>query len=189
MQEQTIIVAVRVTHVLEGLGIPCVICGSLASATYGYMRTTYDADIVADIQPDQVPAVVEALSADFYIDPDTVADAVARGSSFNVIHLETVLKVDVFVCAGNEFCQIELARSVPQGIGPDTYRLLSPEDTVLAKLLWYRQGGEVSERQWDDVIGVITMQGDWLDQAHLNEWSRRLGVSDLLVRALSAGRA
>jgi hypothetical protein len=189
VQEQTIIVAVRVTRALEGLGIPCVICGSLASATYGYMRTTYDADIVADIQPDQVPALVEALSSDFYIDPDAAADAVARGSSFNVIHLATVLKVDVFVCAGDDFCQIEIARSVPQQFGPDTYPLLSPEDTVLAKLLWYRQGGEVSERQWDDVIGVISVQGDRLDQAHLAEWSRRLGVSDLLARALNEGRS
>jgi hypothetical protein len=57
------------------------------------------------------------------------------------------------------------------------------EHTVLGKLEWYRRGGEVSERQWRDVLGVLRVRGDSLDQARLDTWALRLGVVDLLERA------
>jgi hypothetical protein len=61
----------------------------------------------------------------------------------------------------------------------------SPEDTLLRKLAWYRLGGEVSERQWNDVLGVLRAQGARLDLAHLHAWGETLGVADLLARALA----
>ena len=60
----------------------------------------------------------------------------------------------------------------------------SPEDTVLAKLEWYRKGGEVSDRQWRDLLGVLKVQGETLDRAYLDHWAGELDVSDLLHRAL-----
>jgi hypothetical protein len=60
----------------------------------------------------------------------------------------------------------------------------SPEDTVLAKLDWFRKGGGTSDRQWRDLLGVLKVQAVALDRTYLNHWARELGVNDLLSRAL-----
>jgi hypothetical protein len=64
----------------------------------------------------------------------------------------------------------------------------SPEDVILSKLRWFRQCGEVSDQQWNDVLGVIAVQGDKLDLPYLREWAESLGLTKLLEQALSEGR-
>jgi hypothetical protein len=68
--------------------------------------------------------------------------------------------------------------------GERPVRVASPEDTVLRKLRWYRDGGEVSERQWLDIQGVLKVQAGTLDRGYLRQWAAPLGVADLLVEAL-----
>jgi hypothetical protein len=105
-----------------------------------------------------------------------------------VIHLETMLKVDVFVSRDRPFDRraMERARSAPSETpGERALPLASAEDTVLAKLEWFRRGGEVSERQWTDVHGVQRASGASLDRRYLGEGASELGVSDLLARALA----
>jgi hypothetical protein len=130
---------------------------------------------------------LSALGDEFYADEEMIADAIQHHSSFNLIHRETMFKVDVFVPAPRPFLKSELGRARMQTFSfePEvSARFASPEDTILSKLEWYRMGGEVSDRQWRDILGVFKTRGDDLDLAYLRNWARELGVEDLLERVL-----
>jgi hypothetical protein len=177
-----------VVEALERLGVAYRISGSLASSAYGVARSTADVDLVADLRAEQVPQLAQALQGAYYLDEPAALDAIRRRSSFNLIHLGTMLKVDVFLPQGRPF-DAEAARRTRQeriGEAPDarSFALTSPEDTILTKLERYRAGGETSERQWLDVQGVLKVQGPALDLAYLRRWAAALGIADLLDRAL-----
>jgi hypothetical protein len=179
-------VTLAVIEVLDALQVPYFLGGSFASSAQGAARATLDADIVADLQPEHVPAFIEELQNAFYLDPDTIRHAVRRRGSFNLIHLKTMFKVDVFVNQGRPFEQSQFARRQVSQLSADPERTAyfsSPEDTVLAKLEWYRLGGEASDRQWRDVLSVLRVQQGRLDLGYLATWAEQLGVTDLLRRA------
>jgi hypothetical protein len=143
-----------IVEALEELGIPYHIGGSVASSLYGLPRLTIDADLVADIRMKHVRPLVEQLETDYYIDEDMIRDAIRRQSSFNVIHQDTILKVDIFIPKSRLFDQEEL-RKIRQEVlseGTRPFNIASPEGTILNKLEWYRMGGEVSDRQWNDIL-------------------------------------
>jgi len=128
---------------------------------------------------------VKRLEPSYYIDADAVRDAIRRRSSFNAIHLDTMLKVDVFIPKSRLFDQEELRRVRQELLveGTRSFYTASPEGTILNKLEWYRMGGEVSDRQWNDILGVLKVQDRALDLAYLRRWAANLGVTDLLERA------
>jgi len=174
-----------IVEALEELGIPYHIGGSVASSLYGLPRLTIDADLVADIRMEHVRPLVKQLETDYYIDEDMIRDAIRRQSSFNVIHQDTILKVDIFIPKSRLFDQEELQRVQSKVLeGSDrSFFVASPEGTILNKLEWYRMGGEVSDRQWNDILGVLKVQGTNLDMAYLQRWATNLKVTDLLERA------
>ena len=179
-------VLVDFTRVLGDLNIPYVVVGSFASSARGVRRATVDADIVAEVKVDHVKSIVDRLSNDYYIDGQAVRRAILSKRVFNAIHLESMFKVDVYV-ADDSFTKMEIERKLPEKILPgsnDVVYIATAEDTVLAKLSWYRKGKEVSDRQWSDVLGIIKIQKARLDYAYLRQWSERLGVSDLLDKAI-----
>jgi len=188
MQNEPVEVTIKVTAVLEQLGIPYLIGGSLASILYGLVRTTQDADIVAQMRPEHIHAFVAALEEEFYIDAQMIASAIQHNGSFNIIHRETIFKVDVFIPRPRPFVQSQLLRAQGQTFTFATEmsaKFATPEDTILAKLEWYRLGGETSERQWRDILGVLKTRAGQLDLEYLHKWAAEIGVSDLLQRALT----
>lgn len=192
MLSEPIQVTLKVVTVFNRLGIPYLIGGSLASAVYGVVRATMDADLVADIRLAQIPALVSALEGEFYIDAEMIRDAIAHTSSFNLIHLETMFKVDVFLLKQRPFDLNQMKRRISQGMGnvPEEWAYFSTaEDIILAKLEWYRAGGETSERQWRDILGVLNLQSDRLDFQYLQNWADKLGIQDLLQKVIQENRA
>lgn len=187
MQNEPVEVTLKVTSVFEKLSVPYLIGGSLASTLYGMVRTTQDSDIVAEMQIEHLQQFVSALQDEFYLDDEMIAESIQRNSSFNIIHRETMFKVDVFIPRPRPFLQSQLARAQVQTFNFETKisaKFASPEDTILSKLEWYRMGGEVSDRQWRDILGVLkTRQGE-LDLDYLRKWAGELKVTDLLERAL-----
>jgi hypothetical protein len=181
-------VTLLVIDELEALGIPYALGGSLASSAHGVPRSTMDAAIVADVREEHVEPLVRALSRVFYVDAEAVRDAIRQRSSFNLIHLQAMLKVDIFIPKRRPFDVAQLTRRVPEIAVTEPERTIfvtSPEDTVLAKLEWYRAGGEVSDRQWSDILGILKVQAPLVDRAYLRHWAPTLGVADLVERALA----
>lgn len=189
MVSEPIQVTRKVVSAFEHIGIPYLIGGSFASAVYGVVRATMDADIVAEINPPQVEPLVERLHEEFYISSEMILEAIRHTSSFNLIHLETMFKVDVFILKQRPFDHNQMQRRVSQSLGEaqeERAFFCTAEDIILAKLEWYRAGAEASERQWRDVIGVLELQGDRLDFDYMMNWSVALGVQDLLQKAIKS---
>jgi hypothetical protein len=189
MTESDLVSALRpVADAFDALGVRYYIGGSVASSAHGIARASLDADLVATLEPHHVDSLVNRLTAAYYIPVDRLRSAVATRSSCNFIHLATMFKIDVFVSKGRPFDRQAVDRARPQAIAdaPDAPRfpVASPEDTVLAKLEWFRLGGETSERQWWDVVGILKVTAG-ADRSYLRRWAASLGVSDLLERALT----
>ena len=178
----------QVTTTLEQKGIIYALVGSFASSFHGMYRFTADIDLLADIKTEQVRPLFEALQESFYVDEHTIRDAVTQSRSFNAIHFDSVFKVDIFVAGSNEFAIVQLNRRVSRRLSPDkdeTVYVATAEDTVLAKLQWYRAGNETSNTQWNDVLGILATSRKSLDFTYLETWASRLGLTDLLQRAFA----
>lgn len=172
---------------LEQIGIPYYLGGSIASSTYGDSRPTQDADLVADIQIKHVISLVKRLESEYYIDADMIREAIHHRSSFNLIYLASMFKVDIFLPKPRPFTEQERLRARKEVIeeGGRPFYLSSPEDIILNKLEWYKMGNEISTRQWHDIIGVINRQAKTLDLAYLHHWAVELNVLELLERAFA----
>jgi hypothetical protein len=187
MLSDPLLVVSTIARVFDELGIRYLVGGSLASSIYGVPRATQDVDLVADFRPEVVQAVHDHLVDDFYVDTDMMLDAIARRASFNVIHLATMFKADVFIMRGDAWSREEMSRARSEVFdgaeGPFSVRFASPEDTLLHKLIWYKLGNEISDRQWGDIMGVLKVQAGELDDTYLDHWAPLLDVAHLLSRA------
>ncbi|HJQ69119.1 MAG TPA: hypothetical protein VKA70_09115 [Blastocatellia bacterium] len=178
----------KVLAVLERLNIDYVIGGSFASSAHGFARATMDVDLLAAISREHANLLVSELGSEFYADEQSIRRATDEQRHFNIIHIDTSFKIDVFVAKPGGFDEKQLERRRLRVINDEPERtayVATAEDTILAKLKWYRLGNEVSDRQWQDVIGVIKIQAGRLDTDYLKQWADTLGVSDLLERALA----
>ena len=182
-----------VVDALEQLEVAYSVVGSLASSAHGIARASIDADLVADLQARHVDAFVRLLEEGYYVEREAARSAVERRSLFNLVHLATMLKVDIYLLTERAFDRRSFERRQPGTLDPGSPRLYSiatAEDTALHKLEWYREGGEVSDRQWGDVVGILKVQSDDLDFEYMRNMAATLGIEELLTRALEdAGAA
>lgn len=169
------------------------IVGSVASSSYGMPRFTNDVDFVVDFEGVDLKEFLAALQTKFYLDGDGAIEAIEIGRCFNAIHLKAGYKFDFFPLEKGPFGEQQLLRrkfvlsSVPQFEDLE-FAITSAEDTVLAKLRWFREGGSVSDRQWHDIAGILSTQQGKLDIPYLKHWAARLELSELLDKALSLGQ-
>lgn len=176
-----------VVAAFDGLGVRHYIGGSVASTMHGAIRSTMDVDVVCDLRADQVEAFLAAFGADVYLSQAAVRQAVEKRSCFNVIHLPTAYKVDVFVSRGRPFDVAAMERAIPLPLAAGretTVPVATPEDSIVAKLEWFRIGDETSERQWQDVSRLVALHGDVLDLAYMRRMAESVGVAHLLDRLL-----
>lgn len=161
--------------------------GSIATIAHGVPRTTLDVDIIVEISHAQVDRFVAHLDHDFYIQATDIHDAITQRSSFNLVHLASMLKIDMFLAPLRPFDKAKAQRVVEIQLTTTSnrrFRVTSPEDIVLQKLEWYALGGQVSERQWHDIQGVLRIQSTSLDIAYMRTWATQLNLNPLLIRAL-----
>ena len=189
MKKTDIIAALdMVIDCFEKLGIEYYIGGSVASSVYGIARATMDVDLIANVEIHQTDNLVKALEKDYYIDAGMITNAIHERTSFNLIHLETMFKIDVFILKNQPYDSKALSRRQPDTLDEESSRkfyLSSPEDVILNKLQWYHTGGRISEQQWKDVLGVLKVQSDRLDLKYLKYWASILNLSDLLNRSFA----
>jgi hypothetical protein len=187
MLSEPLLVVARIAAAFDTLSVPYIVGGSLASSVHGIPRATQDVDLVAILSLEHIEPLTAALAGEFYVDGDMIADAIKRRASFNVVHLATMFKADVFVPGRDSWTLEELKRGRTEQFDVDSgsvgIRFASPEDTLLHKLVWYKLGNEISERQWRDVLGIMKVQGAQLDSSYLDIWADAIDVVALLNRA------
>jgi hypothetical protein len=181
--EDALDVALLVAAAVERVGGEYFVGGSVASSLQGEPRATNDIDFVVSMT--RVRAFAEALGSDFEVDQIMLRDALATGGSANIFYMPFVTKIDIFGVGDAPYDGVEFARrrQVQIRASGEQLWIKTPEDTILRKLLWYREGGEVSEKQWRDIVGVLRVGGPDLDAAYLDDWATRLGTFALLARA------
>ena len=190
--DETLKMALVVADAFDQLGVRWFFGGSLASSINGVPRATFDADLVADLSADHVGPLVGLLGEGWYADEGAIGEAIAHRSSFNLIHFDTGMKVDVFLPKPRRFDEEQFGRvrrsPVAEGSGTEV-PVCSGEDIVIVKLEWFKMGGEVSERQWKDVLGVLRVNRKTLDHEVMQAAADELDVGDLLERALAESEA
>jgi hypothetical protein len=161
--------------------------GSVASSFHGAARSTMDVDLVCEMTKDQIPQFLEQFDRNYYVSETAVREAVEGMSCFNLIHLPTSYKVDVFISRGRAFDRQSMARATLETLGESrsvTVPIATVEDSIISKLEWYRKTNETSERQWDDVSRLMRLLGSTIDRSYLREAAGSVGVEDLLDRLL-----
>lgn len=177
-----------VSDLLDTFGIPHMVVGSFASSAHGVPRTTQDVDVVVDPTPDALEGFLAAIDPDrFYVDADTARDALRRRGMFNVIDATTGWKVDLMIRKNTPHARSELARRIRGMVAGVAAPLASPEDVIIAKLAWARDGG--SDRQLTDVAGILATRGDELDRAYLDRWIAELDLAALWAKAKALAAA
>jgi hypothetical protein len=177
-----------VVRALERMGVRHYVTGSLASSLHGEPRATNDADIVAALAQSQLPRFKAELKERFYVDDDDYNYAVQQQRSFNLIDEIELSKVDVFCVSASGYQAQALDRAVTLELERDDpftmVSVASAEDILLSKMRWYRLGGEVSDRQWRDLLGVVRAQAGHLELDYLRRWSREQQTEDLLEKLM-----
>jgi len=177
---------VAVGAILDSLDIAWVLGGSLASSIVGEPRSTMDIDIAVRLPAERVVELVDAVRGEYYVDESMALDAVARHSSFNLIHSGTGMKVDLFALGDDPLDVRQLARRERIVVDAEVSIWVgAADDQVLRKLRWYRMGGEVSERQWRDVLAILKVQGPRISTEELLVAADPLGLADLVERAVA----
>ncbi|MGQ0800636.1 MAG: hypothetical protein ACT4NL_11065 [Pseudomarimonas sp.] len=166
-----------VSRRLEAAGVPYMLTGSFALAFYATPRMTRVIDWVIAPDTDSLRRLIEAFSPDFYVDGDAANEAVQTQRMFNLMHLESGIKIDFIIRKQDAYRELEFARRQPARIGDIDTWIVSREDLLLSKLVW--AADSQSELQLRDVKSLVDSS---LDDDYLRRWAETLGVLRMLER-------
>ena len=167
---------------LDAIGIAYMVVGSFASTAHGEPRSTHDLDLVIDPSVEQLEQLLGMLDPDhFYVDADVARDAFRRRSMFNVIEIQTAWKLDLIIRKTRTFSIEELRRRQQIEILGVAVSTATAEDTIIAKLEWAKQGA--SDRQIEDVAGILRVCGASLDTDYVEQWVQKLDLAEQWQRA------
>jgi hypothetical protein len=164
-----------VSERLSASRVAYMLTGSFALTHYATPRMTRDLDLVVALAEPQVPRLVEIFSPDFYVDAEAAAAAVRTRRMFNLMHLDTGIKVDLIVQKDSPYRRAEFERRRAVRLGHVETWIVSREDLILSKLEWARASN--SELQRRDAAALLDGP---LDETYLQTWAENLGVDDLL---------
>ncbi len=164
---------------LDRAGISYMLSGSTAMNFYARPRMTRDVDIVIEIGTADVGRIVDLFQEDFSVDEQEIREALAHQSLFNLVHYDTVVKVDCVVRKRAAYRQQEFSRRRSIDVEGQRISIVSPEDLILSKLHWARES--LSELQLSDVRNIVEAVPA-LDWAYMEHWSRELGIEHLLEK-------
>lgn len=172
----------RVVEVLDRIGVPYMLTGSLASSLHGEPRSTHDIDLVVGIEPGAAPRLAEAFPLpDYYLDQDSILRAIETRSMFNLIDSREGGKVDFWLLTDDAFDQSRFSRRQTESCLGLRIVVSTAEDTILAKLNWAKLTGG-SDKQFTDALRVFEVQCNQLDLAYLERWVEILGLQSLWLR-------
>lgn len=181
----------QMAEILDDLGVPYALGGSMASSLLGEPRSTVDVDMAVQLDASAGDALLERVRSVFYVPVDSARVAIRGHSSFNLVDTASALKVDLFVVGDGllDRMQIERRVLVPIPGAPNGIWVTSAEDQVLRKLDWFRQGGSMSDRQWRDVVGILRIHCESMDLDYLRVSASKIGLTDQVNEALQQAAA
>jgi len=176
----------RIRAMLDGLEIPYVIGGSVASSMFGEPRSTLDIDVALDVAAGQREALLEALTIAFYVPIQAARRALDMHESFNVLDETTGFKIDLFILGDGLLDRLQIERRVAVALpgSEEPVWVTSPADQILRKITWWRDGGRASDRQWRDICGLLSVSHREVDFDGLRAIATDLGIIDDLERAI-----
>jgi hypothetical protein len=166
----------RLVDKLSASGIPFMLVGSVAASYHGHPRSTFDIDLVVEADEEALCRFARSLGKGYYVDEDSIREAVRKRAAFNIIDETSGFKADLIVRKERPFSHTEFGRRVRVRIMDRAVEMATPEDVILSKLEWSKLGA--SERQFADALQVARTQGKSLDLPYLEKWSKELGVAD-----------
>jgi hypothetical protein len=164
---------------LDAAGIPYMMTGSMAMSIYAVPRMTRDIDFVIECTPDDAPRIAELFRSDCYVDETSIRRAAQRHGTFNIIHNEWITKADFIVRKESEYRKLEFGRRRRIDLGGLSVFVVRPEDLILSKLSWSRNGE--SELQFRDAASLCASVAD-LNWAYLKKWAAALGLTGALEK-------
>lgn len=161
---------------LKETGIPYMITGSIAANLYAVPRMTRDIDIVIEVKREDADRILKIFKDDFYIDLESVKEAIEKRDMFNIIHNEYIFKIDFIIRKDSPYRELEFKRQQKIQIEGVEISVVSIEDLILSKLVWARDS--LSETQLGDVRNLLETAKD-IDMQYLKEWIRSLGLEEI----------
>jgi len=171
--------------IFEVLNVRYYIKGAVALSLYGMQRATFDIDFVAHLEPELFNGVISLLKAACYVDEETIKNAIEKKTDFEAIHLDSLLKINISLAQNttrDKMIESRLLNHIVE-VNYPSINVASPEDIIITQLQEYKANGEVADDQWNDILGVLKVQGETLDSTYLGYWTSEISLAHLLINA------
>jgi hypothetical protein len=172
----------KVIKSLNAYKIPYMLSGSMCSSFHGHPRATNDADIIINPTTEQLLDFINSFDSDYYVSKEAALQSLANNSMFNIIDIQAGWKADLIIRKKRDYSEQEFSRRKNANVMGMDLSIVSPEDSILSKLEWSKTSQ--SSAQFNDALGVLTVQGDLLDFDYLQKWAKKLNIEDSLKQLL-----